>query len=392
MRQYVHFYGNTAYFEKENGDMLQFSAEQFQLLRLISKNFNNEQIIAELLKDQWISEEQRVLINKNINAFRDLCIHNNVDLEDWKETGVQGKYYPKALTIEMTNKCNFCCSHCYKDADVKNKQFLPQKVLESIYSDFPGRIAALNLTGGEPLLYPNVSNHIELLGENFHVNITTNGSLLKQLSEKALNVVNNFQISIYGYDEASYERYTGKKGQFQHVIDSMKLLTKKGKSFTVGICINKTVCNYIEKYIKMLEGFSVTNITFTPIGKVGRGARTEEWNVGDEDIQRIVSYMENNSVISSNSAYLGMEGQKESDNEEEFCSAGACELSISEKGELLYCNVLDHDFFEIGDFDKIYEIVETGNAPHDFKEKMRQYIACHDCHSHVCPVLEEAAK
>lgn len=29
MREYIHFYGNTVYLEKLNGDMLQFTLEQF---------------------------------------------------------------------------------------------------------------------------------------------------------------------------------------------------------------------------------------------------------------------------------------------------------------------------------------------------------------------------
>lgn len=361
-------------------------------MKLIGKKLNNDQIITTLLKKEKISEEQKQIINKNINAFRDLCVCNNITFEDWKITGIQGKYYPKALTIEMTNKCNFNCSHCYKEANTINDQFLPAKVLKSIYSDFADKIATLNLTGGEPLLYPDISDYIERLGEKFLVNITTNGSLLNVLSEKALSVVNNFQISLYGYDELSYEQYTGKKEQFHRILDSMELLTKKGHFFTVGICINKTVCNHIDKYIKMLEKFSVANIIFTPIGKVGRGARTDKWDVEDKDIDNIMAYMSNNTKLNSNSAFLKMQNSRIPKNDDEFCSAGSCELAISEQGALIYCNVLDHDFFKIGEFKTLYDIVETGTAPHDFREKMKQYIICHDCKNHVCPLLEELGK
>lgn len=391
MGQYIHFYGNVVYCEKEDGDIIQFSSEQFQILKLISKKLSNSQIIAILLKDEEISEANKMIINDNIDAFRKTCTCNKINIDNWTETGIQGKYYPKALTIEMTNKCNFYCSHCYKEAGGKNKQFLPADILKSIYSDFAGKISTLNLTGGEPLLYTDISNHIEHMGEKFLVNVTTNGTLITLLSEQALSSVNNFQISLYGYDEASYEQFTGAKGQFHRVMESMRLLTKRNQPFTVAICLNKTVCRCIERYIKILEEFAVSNITFTVIGKIGRGKRTAEWDVDEEDIKHLVSFMSNNTTLRSNCAYLKKQNKTFQNYGSNLCSAGSSELAVSEKGELLYCNVLDHDYFKIGDFDRIYEIVETGTASLDFKKRIERYIACHDCKNHICPLLEELA-
>ena len=89
----------------------------------------------------------------------------------------------KKIYIEITNKCNLSCEFCPKDnlkkKDIKLEEF--EEILKKInnYTEY----IYLHVKG-EPLIHPQFSEIIDLcLKYNKKVNITTNGTMLKQRKE-----------------------------------------------------------------------------------------------------------------------------------------------------------------------------------------------------------------
>lgn len=384
IKQYMHLWGDIVYCEKENGELIHLTKEQYELLKWIGKEDDNEKIMRNLLGNINITEKQKRIILNNIAAFRIMCNREKINSDNWVQTGEFGKYYPKCFTIEMTDCCNFRCKHCYKEAEAINSSFLPKQILNKLCKDFCGKVQAINLTGGEPLLYPNFSEVINELTEHFIVNVTTNGSLISRIPLEVIKKINNIQISLYGYDEESYDNFTGVKGQFQYVLEGLRLLTENAVEFTIAMCVDESVCRNIKKYVDLLEQYNVRKVTFSAISSAGRGRKLD--GVSMEKIEEMARYVVDNSKLNTN-AFLFLKNH-EKENCVEGCLAGKAEFAISEKGKLLYCNVLDKNEFTIGVFDDIYDIVQNGICVENFEKKISDYVMNHDCRNHICALLE----
>jgi molybdenum cofactor biosynthesis enzyme MoaA len=66
------------------------------------------------------------------------------------------------ISIELTNQCNFGCTHCYKDAGTGQIGYLSVDSFGEIMNGLHGRIYAVELTGGEPTLHPEFTDIIKL--------------------------------------------------------------------------------------------------------------------------------------------------------------------------------------------------------------------------------------
>ncbi len=104
----------------------------------------------------------------------------------------------KKIYIEITNICNLSCSFCSIDNRVKEKITLEklEHLLKNIndYTDY----VYLHVKG-EPLLHPKLKEILDLCQKyNKQVNITTNGTLIKEkLGELKHPVVRQINLSLH---------------------------------------------------------------------------------------------------------------------------------------------------------------------------------------------------
>ena len=63
---------------------------------------------------------------------------------------------PKRVIVEITDRCNFRCKHCFENKnDLELKPSSWKKIFENICKD---KIQSITITGGEPLLYKDLFN------------------------------------------------------------------------------------------------------------------------------------------------------------------------------------------------------------------------------------------
>lgn len=104
----------------------------------------------------------------------------------------------KKVYIEITNNCNLDCTFCIKNH--RKQKFMTEEEFRSILDKLKGHTKYLYFhLLGEPLLHPKLINFINLANANgFQVNITTNGYLIKRLSNcKNIRQIN---VSLHSYD------------------------------------------------------------------------------------------------------------------------------------------------------------------------------------------------
>lgn len=129
----------------------------------------------------------------------------------------------KKIYIEITNICNLNCSFCSQDNRIKSSISLNdfELILKKIndYTDY----IYLHVKG-EPLLHPKLNEILELCNKyNKKVNITTNGTLLKEKEEILLNKAVR-QINISLHSENNKDNY---------LLDIFKTVDKLNKKIII---------------------------------------------------------------------------------------------------------------------------------------------------------------
>ena len=154
------------------------------------------------------------------------------------------------LDIELTERCNFGCVHCYinqsaGDQAIKAREMSTAQVQAIL--DEAAALGALEVrfTGGEPLLREDFSEiylHARRLG--MRVTLFTNGSLVTpELADLFARVppMQPIEISIYGMTPQGYATVTGVQGAYRAVRRGIELLVERQVWFLVKeLCCRRT--------------------------------------------------------------------------------------------------------------------------------------------------------
>ncbi len=161
-------------------------------------------------------------------------------MADFRRRTVQGRV-PLSGGINLTNRCNLGCVHCY----IRNH--VPESASDGRLSELKtGRILSILdeaaaagclfflLTGGETLLHPDFSvvyRHARELG--MLVSVFTNGTLLDESHIGLFSELppRHVEITLYGATEETYESVTGVAGSYSACRRGIRLLADAGVTF-----------------------------------------------------------------------------------------------------------------------------------------------------------------
>lgn len=161
------------------------------------------------------------------------------------KTGVRKqKIAPLVLMLEPLHLCNLACRGCGRIREYKDtiREKLP--LADCIAAIDDARTPVVTITGGEPLLYPELPALIAAAIERKkHIYLCTNGILLKEYLEKiAPSPRLNINVSLDGMG-ATHDRLRNKEGVFNKAIEGITAAKKKG----FRVVINTTVYYDTEK-------------------------------------------------------------------------------------------------------------------------------------------------
>jgi len=183
--------------------------------------------------------------------------------------------------VEITSRCDLSCPACLVDAgeswDLTPEEF--RRVLDALIES-EGQIDVLNLSGGEPLLHPNLSAMIDEAlrrPEIVRLSISTNGlallrrsDLLTELRER--NVVVSLQFD--GFEQTAYEVLRGRK-LFREKLRILDLLAEASVSTSLTVTaaggVNDDQFGPILDYL--FSQPHVVSLMIQPIAFAGRGSR-----------------------------------------------------------------------------------------------------------------------
>ncbi len=104
----------------------------------------------------------------------------------------------KKIYLEITNACNLSCPFCAQNK--RPLKFLTEQEFKAILTKLKPYTHYLYFhVLGEPLLHPKINEFINLAHQDFQINITTNGYLIKKIKEQ--KNIRQLNISLHSFHE-----------------------------------------------------------------------------------------------------------------------------------------------------------------------------------------------
>lgn len=239
-------------------------------------------IVEELCKD--IREPRQKVKRKVIKSIEFLESLNFVKLEDAphhvplviRDTDMG---WPLDIVyLEVTNRCNLHCLHCYKDAGLPLPDELSTEEWFSVIDHVKDMgVLELAVTGGEPLVRDDIFSILQHAADHaMQLKLFTNGTLIDEESVHILKEigVEEVLVSIEGATRETHERLRG-KNTFDKVMKSISLLVENGMKVRSNTTLTIYNIPELESLVQMLLDLKVQGMVFDPLMGAGRGKEQE---------------------------------------------------------------------------------------------------------------------
>lgn len=209
-----------------------------------------------------------------------------------------------------TKTCNLECVHCYADAEIRRfNGELSTAEAETMIRDLASiNVPALLISGGEPLVRPDVLDLAELtMSLGVRVTFSTNGTLIdKKKAERIAKIgVAYVGISIDGSEER-HDRFRGKTGAFREAIRGIRNCRDAGIRVGVRFTVTKDNLGELDSVFKVVEDEGIGRLCLYHLVYSGRGsylkgidleveekrtlmnklvAKVEDWNEAGREIE-----------------------------------------------------------------------------------------------------------
>lgn len=367
-RFFIHIYNNQYLLYGEMDKLRSLSRAQFEILNRCDGTRTYEEIyneIAALYRFEKGNPKCRDAFQRWTKDFFDECILEEQERVKYRQIsfGKLNQTYPILLALELTSECNHRCKFCYISAKEKG-DFMSLKTIDVIIEKFANLVPFVQISGGEALLHKDFNQIILKLSKYFQISLITNGSNLHRVDHSVLKKINVIQVSLYGYDEYSYELTTGSK-DFSALLTNISSLSKINPNIMISILINKLNLNHLESYIHTLKTLSIKHISFGVALPLGEALEQSSQEVLDQnelhDAFLQVSALKKKyssdfifSEFSDASKY-----QKSDKDSGLLCMAGKTTIIIGPNSNVRPCNLMPANLFESITLDDYIFMVEN---------------------------------
>ncbi len=212
-------------------------------------------------------------------------------------------YLLDQLYFYLTQGCNLRCRHCWIaprfQTQGRTYGVLPVDLFRSIVDQAkPLGLSGVKLTGGEPLLHPDIGRIIEYIQEqDLNLSMETNGVLCTpEIARKTAACKNPFvSVSLDGADAATHEWVRGVPGCFEAALRGIRNLTQAGLKPQIIMSLMRRNRPQMEAMVRLAERMGAGSVKFNLTMPIARGERLHA--CGDmlsiEELIEIGSWVEN---------------------------------------------------------------------------------------------------
>ena len=243
---------NTFIFDRRNRIKSIINDDMFEVLEYI---YNHIGITKEKLLEYYIGiddvieqlVENNILKNKKQKRCNNIKHINNLDTA--------------RLFVELTDKCNLRCKHCYGDFKLENGNSLDINKLDNLINQaIELNVYQFDLTGGEPLLYVDLEILLSKLYDAGML-VTIFSNLVIQ-SEKILKLFDKYCVkkiitSIDSCVNKSHDDFRGVDGALKRTVGNVRKLKKTGIELAVNTMVGNHNYDNIEDTISFLKELDI---------------------------------------------------------------------------------------------------------------------------------------
>lgn len=180
---------------------------------------------------------------------------------------------PKRVIIEITDRCNFNCKHCFankNDFELKLESW--KKIFNNICKE---KIQSITITGGEPLLYKDLFNLLKQVKiRKTKLSLDSNASLINQSNIKLIEkYFKKIRISHYGINRSWHANTQTNGSNEQKFLETLKLLCDSKLKVQVKIPLFTNNVKNLFKILDQLKSFNIDEIVLIPIIPVGKASK-----------------------------------------------------------------------------------------------------------------------
>jgi len=185
--------------------------------------------------------------------------------------------------IEVTNRCNLSCFHCYASANQNQIDEMDTKTIFRLIDELSELgVIEIIITGGEPLLRNDIFEIMQYIADkNISFVLFTNGVLLDENKIKRLKKlkVEMVAVSLDSSDPDVHNRVRG-KDCFSKVIKNIDLMIKEGIPVRINVSLFKGINDTKKQIGDMIEFLANKNIPRIVMGNLityGRGKKQKNF-------------------------------------------------------------------------------------------------------------------
>jgi len=258
--------------------------------------------------------------------------------EAYAKIAYEHKRIPIQADIAITGNCHCNCWHCFRNKH--NNQSLSLTELNECFDALKNLgTCTVGLTGGEPMLHPQIKEIITSIPETMEGQLYTTGHGIDKNFVDFLNHsrVTRCIISLDHYNEADANRLRHYDSAFSDAINAINCLHHSNIYTAVTVCVTDELLEEgkLEKYFSFVSKLPINEIRIVLPIPQGKLEGTDVRNVYANAIRKIKSFKKENALTENtpyvlnfcefeSSSYIG-------------CSAGANYISINNDGYVLPC-------------------------------------------------------
>lgn len=274
----------------------------------------------------------------------------------------------------VTYRCNAYCNFCHfaDHAKFKNSHFASLEDFKTNVAQIANLgVKFLDLTGGEPLLHPKISDMVKFAKAlGLQTSITTNGLLYHKYAEQLAGNVTLLHFSLDSPDEDEHNKIRG-INCFQSVLKSLDTAKNLGEYPDILF----TVTN--ETYVKLPKMHEIAqkknlvlivNPVFSYFGNPG---------LDEHAIKFIENYVKGKHDIYLNKAYLKLRKNGGNNIEKPLCKAVSRVIVISPDNEIILpCYHFENEKIKI---DRPIKEIRKSEKVAYFKKMEGRFNFCKGC-------------
>ncbi len=217
---------------------------------------------------------------------------------------------PLAVTFNLTNLCNLRCPHCYQNA-IASK--LPTEVTTPEIISILSQLAQYGVTGmlfggGEPLMHPDIFKILRITTKlGMFANLSTNGTLItEKIAQRIKNTgISRVTISLDGLGE-THDKMRGKEGTFERTVRGIKNCKAIGMQTGIAVTLTRYNVDEIPQIVEFAKELDLAGVLLNHFVPVGRGQKSAELDVSNEEREAVLRYLYKELVQVSNTG-VGIE-------------------------------------------------------------------------------------